>query len=305
MLVGVLGLGSIGDRHARNLMNLGHQVVFHDPVVLGSMERDQVIKMSDAVIVCTPTKQHGRDLCDVLDARKHVLVEKPIGYDCPPYIAGYIMGARSEKPDLVVATGFNLRFHHCVKKVKQLIDGGFIGDLKEADFRVLQKNNKPEYLRDGVIRNWASHEIDLARHLLGNLHVELCNVNMLGPTSKQDVSAYIQMVALDMNEASVSVSADYLKHPEDRGFSIRSEDNMILCDLVKREVSWGPAWDFSGKEDHEAKFTDTFDENYIDEMKAFINAIEGKDRGPLADGSDGVAALQIVMDARKKAGLDD
>jgi hypothetical protein len=40
-------------------------------------------------------------------------------------------------------------------------------------------------------------------------------------------------------------------------------------------------------------------------MSAFLGAVDGKDPGPLADGYDGVAALQLVMDAREKAGLKD
>lgn len=303
MLVGVLGLGSIGDRHARNLMNLGHQVIVHDPAILGSVPRDQLIKMSDAVIICTPTKQHAKDLADVLKARKHVLVEKPIGYDCPPFIAGLIMGAKSVRPDIVVATGFNLRFHECVKKAKSLLDNGHLGKLKFADFDVRQRNNKPVYLRDGVIRNWMSHEIDLARYLLGNLHVDAMSSILC--EHDQDISASFDFAAIEHDDVLVQISADYLASPEIRRFGLIGEEGTIACDLVSRTIEWGPTFDFSGSLDNKYEAKDSFDENYIEEMQAFINAIEGKDAGPLADGADGVAALQLVMDARKKAELDD
>ena len=50
---------------------------------------------------------------------------------------------------------------------------------------------------------------------------------------------------------------------------------------------------------------DNWDQVYLDELAAFLRVIDGGDPGPLADGYDGVAALQLVMDAREKAGLKD
>jgi len=277
MLVGILGLGSIGTRHARNLMTLGHQVVAYDPQQL-SYPRDRVIQESDAVIICSPTLAHAKDLADVLAARKHVLVEKPIGYDSPPFIAGLIMGARSAKLDLVIATGFMCRFHPMVKTARQMIDCGYFGNIISATFQVLQLNEKPEYLRDGVIRNWASHEIDIARYLLGELYVDDCFAIR---QKDQDISALITATAVD-HEATVQIQADYLSHPEIRQFEIIGSKKSHRFDLTKQ------AWD----------------QFYLDEMRAFMSAINGGNPGPLADGADGVAALQIVMEAREKAGLE-
>lgn len=290
MLIGILGFGSIGMRHGRNLMDIGHQVVFHDPGVLGSIDRDVLIREADAVIICTPTIQHARDLCDVVSSKKHVLVEKPIGYDCPPYISGLIMGGKMGRKDLVVATGFMCRFHPEVQRAKSQIDAGFFGKIGTCQFYVLQKNSKPEYLRDGVIRNWASHELDIARHLLGNLHVEEASVGttsvgtVRNSTEYQDISMMAILRGIE-RENEVHVRADYITNPEIREFEIVGSDAFRTFNLVQGQAVW--------------------DQTYVDELKAFINAIDGKDPGPLADGIDGVAALQLVMDIREKAGLED
>lgn len=291
MLVGILGLGSIGTRHARNLMDLGHQVIAHDPNQLSS-KREDVIKQADAVVICTPTKRHAHDLSDVLQARKHVLVEKPIGYDCPPYIAGMIMGARSQKKDLIVATGFMLRFHPLVIGTKALITDGHFGEIKKASFRVKQYTSKPLYLRDGVIRNWMSHEIDLARHLLGDLYAESYDSGMFQTETENgidhlDVSAKIDFRTVE-TDALVEIDADYFSDPEIRDLRL-SGSNQAYKDfhlsLVQEDAKWN--------------------EVYKNEIKAFLRAIDGKDPGPLADGYDGVAALELVMQARKLAGCDE
>jgi len=50
---------------------------------------------------------------------------------------------------------------------------------------------------------------------------------------------------------------------------------------------------------------DSFDDNYVDELKTFINVIETSDHGKwLAGGYDGIRALRTVMAARKMAGLE-
>jgi predicted dehydrogenase len=258
-------------------MLLGHQVIAYDPEQL-SMRRVDVIHEADAVIIASPTKAHASDLIDVLGARKHVLVEKPIGFDSPPFIAGLIMGARRAKPDLVVATGFMCRFHPVVQEAKKKIERGYFGRLEHASFEVRQKNEKPEYLRDGVIRNWASHEIDIARYLLGNLHVSECLAVM---NKGQDISCLIEASSIE-HEMNVQIAADYITDPEIRQFEIIGSNKSARYSLTK----------------------DNWDQVYLDEMSAFLRAVDGGDPGPLADGADGVAALEIVMQARQKAGLE-
>jgi predicted dehydrogenase len=288
MRIGILGFGSIGQRHGRNLLDMGHEVQFHDSnAMLGSVARMPLIQSSDAVIICTPSINHAEDLIDVLGNRKHALVEKPIGYDCPPFIAGVIMGARSKARDLIVATGFMCRFHPTVQQAKKLLDDGYFGKPNLLQLQVLQKNNKPDYLRDGVIRNWASHEIDIARYILGDMFVAGCNAKTL---NGQDIAARIFMESIE-HDCSVEVEADYTTHPEIRGFRIKGSKEsggfILNNDIIPsaNQKIW--------------------DQTYRDEMQAFLGAIDGKDPGPLASGTDGVAALQIVMEAREKAGLEN
>ena len=64
----VHGLGSIGMRHARNLIRLGHDVVGYDP----DMDRVEMLRATggrldwpqqiDGVVIATPTKIHKQSL---------------------------------------------------------------------------------------------------------------------------------------------------------------------------------------------------------------------------------------------------
>src|SRR6202140_2980841 len=117
--LGILGYaGSIGSRHGKNLMYLGHQVIGYDPAIPGKHTREQVLTESDAVIICTPTRNHFVDMVDAYG--KHVFVEKPIAFDAPaPAIRGFCHGKSSAGQ--IVAVGNNLRFHHCVLETKRML----------------------------------------------------------------------------------------------------------------------------------------------------------------------------------------
>ena len=86
--VTVLGLGSIGMRHAGNFLALGCRVTGVDPDEgrraelhkLGgeACEREQGLVEADLVVVATPTGSHLADIRDALSADCHLMVEKPM-----------------------------------------------------------------------------------------------------------------------------------------------------------------------------------------------------------------------------------
>ncbi len=285
----VLGiLGSIGQRHSANLQALGQEVFGYDPAGCADPEdeRQRLIGLSDAVVVASPTKLHVRHIQDAMDANKHIFVEKPIGYDCPPFIAGLLHGYSLKNPDKIVATGFNLRFHQAVRHSKELLAEGMIGAVTAATFRVQQKSTKPIYLMDGVVRNWASHEIDLARFLLGDLAFEKADIDF------KDGNDHAAKLFLSKKTVII---ADYHTDPEARGYEIFGERGIIHVDLVKRTVRITR----EAETIYEYQATDTFDQNYIQEMVEFIFCCENgrAPLSPLATGKDGVEALEIVMAA--------
>lgn len=299
MNVAILGHGSIGYRHYSNVEAAGHAVDYYDPQVIGRSSpdyREILINSADAVIICSPSKDHEKDIVDCLAAGRHILCEKPFGYHSPDRLASTVVEARTlvTNPP-IIATGFNLRFHSCVIEAKKLIPE--IGDIQFASFTVLQKTERPVYLRDGILRNWCSHEFDLANHLLGPGGKV---VNCLSEGDGEDTLGAIVTMKYPSVASHVFVQADYYSDPERRHFFIEGTKGGIYVNLVSRTIfrkQGEKRWlSFQG--------TDSFDENYIDEMKSFIRSVEtGVHQQPLATGEDGVAALYQVMEARQKAGL--
>lgn len=294
MKIGVIGLGSIGMRHARNLLDMKHKVMAFDPrdcagdvydgVSLTS--RAKVMGEAQAVVIASPSGEHLEDMRACIDAGKHVFVEKPIATIRPELVSELLAYAKNK--GLVVFTGTNLRFHPCVIAAEGWIMQGHIGKPLWASFICAALSVKPPYLRDGIILNTGAHEVDLALHLLGPAKVLCASAHC---TEHGDDIA--DFVLEHESGARSSFHIDYVTKDEIREFWIAGEEKNIGVDLLGRRASLG-------------KFTQecagSFDDDYVAEMRAFIDRIEGKEaRG--ATGDDGLAALEVLLDVRKKAGI--
>jgi predicted dehydrogenase len=293
MKFGLLGLGSIGMRHARNLQMLGHKVIGYDidmkkRLALGGIlyERDELIETSDAIVIATPTQHHYRDLLDCVGV-KPTFIEKPL-----VALKNYndIIALRNVNPINRSFIGYMLRFHPCVKAAKNWIDQGHIGKPIWASFICGQFNDKPDYLRDGVILNW-SHEIDLALYLLGPAKVVAASVHCTD--GKDDIADF---VLEHESGARSTIHLDYVTKNEIReGWIVGSEKN-IGMDMLGRRNSMGKIIQ---------EFGGDWNADYIDEMQAFIDYVSGKPgEKRWATGECGLRALEICQQVRQIAGLE-
>lgn len=286
MKFGVLGLGSIGLRHARNLRMLGHDVIGYDTDEKKQKEfqgrfhaHEDVLDKTEAIIIATPTVNHYHDIQACIGAAKSFFIEKPIASTREEY------ELLSQQPNVNYAMcGYMLRFHPCVKAAKAWIDNGNIGKPLWASFICGQFNDKPDYLRDGVAANW-SHEIDLALYLLGPAKVDVASVRL---TENKDDA--VDFVLLHDSGARSTIHLDYITKNEIReGWIVGTEKNIGL-DMLGRQVAFGKMVQ---------KFDGDWNSDYIDEMAAFIEGCQGKETHG-ATGADGLAALEVILAVKEK-----
>jgi len=283
MKIGILGLGSIGQRHAKNLLKLGHEVIAYDPESswheygVHRKPRDIVLHEAEALVIASPTVHHKQDLIDTGETGKPTFAEKPLHEN---------IGSIHDRYHHVLMVGYNLRFHHVTLKVKEWLDQGRIGHPVWAQFWCAQKNEKPVYRRDGVILNW-SHEIDLAMHLLGRARCDAASYN--------ELETIADIILLHRLGKRSTVHLDYVTDPEQRGFSIIGTEGYISATLAPER---GASWHSTTSQRFEV-FTarDSYDENYVDEMKAFIDRIEGKETIG-ATCQEGQDVVEVCLDAK-------
>lgn len=292
--IGVIGLGSIGQRHASNLKAWGHTVIgcdtHSDTSTLPALSEwykspdglFQFYEKLDGLIIASPTDQH---LFHWSNADLPCFIEKPIA-DHPDQVWEEL----DTRKEHVTMVGNNLRFHPCVITAKEWLTD--IGEVIWGSFTIAQYNDKPAYMRDGVTLNWGAHEIDLALHLLGEARVVSAVID------PQDTIADI---TLYHSSHRSRVHLDYLTRPFRRGFCIIGDHGIITADLERRLVSCDPA---DGGAKQVADFSDSsIDQDYVEEIGAFIDLIDGKPVPHAATGEDGLRTLEIITEAKKLAGI--
>ena len=266
--IGIIGLGSIGSRHANNLKALGHDIVAYDPLVTGNGNIQEIWSGGvDAVIIASPTPTHKRYIDDAIDFDVPCFVEKPIT-DCP-----FELDQRAIENDTVKMVGYNLRFHSCVLQADKWIMDGHLGNILWGNFVAAQKNTQ---YKDHVILNW-SHEIDLALYLLGP-----------GAATAAMGNDKVADICIEHHSGAYStVHLDYVTEPEIRQDIIVGDKATLIMDLVNRQ-----AWLRNNKgtiiDHHEGN--DSWDSNYKDEMETFIARLDGQE----TVGCTGAEALEVL-----------
>lgn len=123
----------------------------------------------DAVAVCVPASCHVEIALAVLEAGKHLFIEKPLALtleECDRLIAG------AAGLPLQVMVGFNTRWHRLARQARLIFRQGRLGPL-EIVRSVLASCHKdlPEWRKrrvsgGGVLLEMAMHHFDLWRYLL-------------------------------------------------------------------------------------------------------------------------------------------
>lgn len=315
-MIAVLGLGSIGLRHARNALALGEAVIGCDPsperralleadggTVTGS--RDAALAAAGACVIATPSDRHEDDLAAAIEAGRHALVEKPMGHRIgrlPELLE------QAESSGVVIAAALNLRLHPCVRIAKAILSEGelgrvlwgrFLAALYLPDWRPGQDWTQG-YANDprtgGAIFDYI-HEFDLAAHLLGMFTPIACsarNSGTLGLASEDMADAMLSHPGGIIS----SVHVDYVTRPRMRGFYIAGTEGHIHVDLDRRHIR---RIDSSGEVLLDQTLDGGYGDDYITEMAAFLASLKGAP--PVCGGREALAVLEGVIRARSLAGL--
>ncbi len=176
MHVGVIGLGSMGQNHARILAERGELACVADvvPSVAKAVGERYAVKHYlsyedmlagdvDAVVVVTPTSAHEKVATDAIRTGKHVLLEKPMTGSSKRLEEITALARRTE---VVLAGGFTERHNPVVKFAKQALQAGEFGELITAATR--RVSSMPSRIRDvGVVMDLGVHDIDVVQHVVG------------------------------------------------------------------------------------------------------------------------------------------
>lgn len=251
MRVAVLGQGSIGRRHAGNLLELGHEVLAWDPVAevlegtVNAESAEGALADAEAAIIASPSSDHAAQARQALEHGCHVLVEKPLALtaaEIPPLVT-----VASERA-LVLGVAMNLRFHPAVAAVREAVTSGAIGRPLAArawfgswlpgwrpgtDYRTAYSARRA--LGGGVLLD-AIHEIDYLTWILGpveSVSATLATVSDL----EIDVEDVAQLQLAFASGVEGVLSLDYLDRSYDRGCRIVGSEGTVAWSWPEGRVS--------------------------------------------------------------------
>jgi predicted dehydrogenase len=141
--VGVVGLGYWGPNIARNFDRLPgaelrwicdsredtlERVSGQVPGARTSTDLNELLEDPelDAIAITTPVPTHAELALRVIDAGKHVFVEKPLSLSVE---SAEEVAAAAERAGVVLMVGHLLEYHPGVERLKQLADAGDLGDI--------------------------------------------------------------------------------------------------------------------------------------------------------------------------------
>ncbi len=319
--IAVLGAGRIGKIHAANVA--AHRratlVAVADP--FGSAAEDLAATLSceasrdpvalierpgiDAIVIGTPTDTHVDLMLRSVRAGKAVLCEKPIDLDI-----GRVDAAIAEVERLRgrVMVAFNRRFDPTARRLRQCIDAGEIGAVRQVIITSRDPGLPPrEYLRHsgGIFRDMTIHDFDMARWLLGEEPVAVAaTASRLVDPALTEVDDFdtvmVQMRTASGRQCHINCCREAV-YGYDQRVEVFGADGMLLSDNMRPTTvrRWGRT-ETDAREPLLNFFLERYEAAYRNELDAFIEAVETDAPMPVTP-HDGRQALRLADCALESA----
>src|SRR3954466_2433954 len=158
----------------------------------------------DAIVIATAVRTHHPLAKAALLAGKHVFVEKPLAASVAE---SQEMNAIAQEKGLVLMVGHTFLYSAPVRKIKEIVDRGDIGEIRYINARRL---NLGLYQKDiNVTWDLAPHDISIILHILGEYPTMVhCQGNAHVTQGIEDVT---NMSLTFRNNRFVSIQSSWLE----------------------------------------------------------------------------------------------
>lgn len=318
--VGIIGAGRIGKLHAENLINNISSVevksiadVFADKIETWAHELGIKNVYSDyhdilndpeidAILICSSTNTHSPISIEAAKAGKHIFCEKPIDYDLDRIHA--VLDA-VKTAGVKFQVGFNRRFDHNFKAVRDMVQAGKIGD--PHIIKVTSRDPEPpsaEYAKvsGGMFLDMTIHDFDMVRYLSGSEVDEVfaAAAVLVDPAIGQAGDVDTALITLKFKNGAIGVIDNSRKavYGYDQRVEVFGSKGGISVsnDIGSSAVLSTSEGVFSDKPKY--FFLERYKDSFITELKDFFEAIEEDKETPVT-GIDGLKPVLIAFAAKK------
>jgi predicted dehydrogenase len=334
MKILMAGLGSIGQRHVRNLRTLlgdsaeilAYRVRRLSHVVTPQLQADRardvereynirvfdtldsaLAESPDIAFVTNPSSLHIPVALACAQAGCDLFLEKPVSNSMEG-IADLL--DEVDRRSLVAMVGYQLRFHPALRALTEIVQSGVLGHLLAVratvgeylpgwhpyeDYRQMYASRAS--LGGGVILSQI-HEFDYLYSLFGPPRrlYSLGGHHSSLEIDVEDVASTLMECEADGRTLPVHLQQDYLQRPASRDCEVIGDSGKAAMDLAGLEITrYGRDGMLA-----EARLWQGFDRNqlFLDQTRHFLDCVESR-RKPVVDLADGVWSLRIALAAKE------
>jgi predicted dehydrogenase len=309
----IAGLGSIGRRHFRNLINLGerdivlyrsHKSTLPDDELAGfPVETDLKAALAhkpDAVIISNPTALHLEVAFEAAEAGCHILIEKPVAHS---HQGTEKLLTMMQENNLTGAVGYQFRFHPGLRIAYDLVKQGKLGSIVSAqafwgeylpgwhpweDYRMTYAARAD--LGGGVVRTLC-HPLDYLTWMFGPVKTVDASVLSTGQLGI-DVDDLAEINFSFVNGTLGHIHLDYHRRPGSHTLSLIGTEGTLEWDNATGITRY-----LTTDMDQWREFipAEGFERNtmFVSEMKNFLQAIKGVEK-PACSIKEGIYDMRLV-----------
>ena len=309
----VVGYGSIGKRHIQNLSKFKNMEI----LVVTKRKNDTFLKKYNCkifstiqkslderpnfAIVCTETSTHIKYSNLLAKHGIHLLIEKPLSNSI---IGVNSLLKESRKQKLTTLIGCNLRFHPCIKKIKDVLSRKKLGKI--LSIQIENGSYLPNWHPDeNYTKSYASqeklgggvtltciHEIDYLYWFFKKISQV---VSITGKFSDLKIDADdLSVILMKVGKNSVAeIHLDYFQQPSRRSCKIIGTKGTLTWDSKSNSVNF---YDNAKKKWFILLKLNKFDYNrmYFDELTHFIDCVK-RNKITINPISEGIKTLKIAL----------
>lgn len=315
---GLVGLGMMGRNHARVLQQTdGVDLVgVADP--LGDRfgiardievveEPEKLIELGiDICIVAAPTSDHERIGLLLAEAGVHALIEKPLAEDVASAVR---LVEAFEERGLVGAVGHIERFNPALQQLRRRLETGELGEIYQLATRRI--GPFPGRIRDvGVIKDLATHDIDLASWVAGEPFVSIsARIAHKSGREHEDLVAATGQLA---DGTVTNHLVNWLSPMKERLTIVTGERGAFVADTLTADLTfhangevatdWEAISRFRGvSEGDMIRYAFPKNEPLATEHAAFRDAVVTGDAQEIVTMREGLAAVAVAVDMLESA----
>lgn len=252
----------------------------------------------ELVTVAVPTAMHFEVTMAALESGASVLVEKPIA---ATVAEAEQMVTRARQLGRVLSVGHIERFNPAVAELRRRVRAGELGRIYQI--RARRCGPYPTRIRDvGVVVDLASHDIDIARDLMGeNPLTAYAVTHSITGSGREDLLAGVLMFP---NSCAALLDVNWLTPVKIRELSVLGERSMFEVNYLTQDLLSYEVGGLSGEWDHLKALSGTREatmtklpiakvEPLRAQLRAFVDAV-ATGEAPVVTGEDGLASLVLA-----------